>query len=52
VGYRSCFYRRVPTGEEFGATEVNGRVDLVWTDAEKVFDPDDVYGDAPNPTIL
>ena len=52
VGYRSCFYRRVPTGKEFGATEVDGRVDLVWTDTEKVFDPEDVYGDAPNPTIL
>ena len=52
VGYRSCFYRRVPTGEEFGATEVDGRVDLVWTDTEKVFDPEEVYGDAPNPTIL
>jgi phosphoribosyl-AMP cyclohydrolase len=52
VGYRSCFYRRVPTGKEFGATEVDGRVDLVWTDTDKVFDPEDVYGDAPNPTIL
>ena len=52
VGYRSCFYRRVPTGEEFGKTEVDGRVELVWTDSEKVFDPEDVYGDAPNPTIL
>jgi phosphoribosyl-AMP cyclohydrolase len=52
VGYRSCFYRRVPTGKEFSATEVDGRVDLVWTDDEKVFDPEEVYGDAPNPTIL
>ena len=52
VGYRSCFYRRVPTGEEFGKTEVEGRVELVWTDSEKVFDPTDVYGDAQNPTIL
>jgi len=52
VGYRSCFYRRVPVGAEFVRTEVDGRVDLVWTDTEKVFDPDTVYGDAPNPTIL
>ena len=52
VGYRSCFYRRVPTGEEYRDTAVEGRVDLVWTDVEKVFDPEDVYGDAPNPTIL
>jgi len=31
---------------------VDGRIDLVWTDTEKVFDPEEVYGDAPNPTIL
>lgn len=52
VGYRSCFYRRVPTGEEFATNNTNGQVDLVWTDTEKVFDPKEVYGDAPNPTIL
>lgn len=52
VGYRSCFYRRVPTGTEFAAAASDGRVDLVWTDTEKVFDPEEVYGDAPNPTIL
>jgi phosphoribosyl-AMP cyclohydrolase len=44
VGYRSCFYRRVPlTGPE--AT-------LEFTETDKVFDPQDVYGDAPNPTKL
>jgi len=52
VGYRSCFYRRVPVGTEFARTEVDGSVDLVWTDTEKVFDPETVYGDAQNPTIL
>ena len=52
VGYRSCFYRRVPTGDEYRKTEVGGQVDLVWTDDEKVFDPEEVYGDAPNPTVL
>lgn len=45
VGYRSCFYRAVPTGKE--ASE-----ELVFTESEKVFDPKKVYGDAPNPTIL
>lgn len=45
VGYRSCFYRRVPIGAD-------GDVELEWTDTEKVFDPQDVYGDAPNPTKL
>ena len=45
VGYRSCFYRRVPLGAEVD-------VELEWTDTEKVFDPVVVYGDAPNPTKL
>ncbi|MDH3431169.1 MAG: phosphoribosyl-AMP cyclohydrolase [Gammaproteobacteria bacterium] len=52
VGYRSCFYRRVPVGESFDAQQADGHVDLEWTDREKVFDPEEVYGDAPNPTIL
>lgn len=52
VGYRSCFYRRVPTGEEFAGTATRGTVGLVWTDDRKVFDPEQVYGDAPNPTQL
>lgn len=50
VGYRSCFYRRVPVGEEVAADNEN--VALQFTDTEKVFDPEEVYGDAPNPTIL
>ena len=48
VGYRSCFYRRVPVGKE--AAEKGS--DLIFTDHEKVFDPKKVYGDAPNPTKL
>ena len=52
VGYRSCFYRRVPVGDDFDANAADGQVDLEWTDTEKVFDPEDVYGDAPNPTKL
>lgn len=52
VGYRSCFYRRVPTGAEFADNAEDGAADLVWTDTEKVFDPVEVYGDAPNPTKL
>jgi phosphoribosyl-AMP cyclohydrolase len=46
VGYRSCFYRRVP----IGAGE--GPIRLVFTGGEKIFDPQEVYGDAPNPTKL
>ena len=47
VGYRSCFYRSIPFGEN-AETEIN----LSFTETEKVFDPLDVYGDAPNPTKL
>ena len=48
VGYRSCFYREVPTGDA-----VDGDTPLLaFTEREKVFDPDEVYGDAPNPTLL
>jgi len=46
VGYRSCFYRSIP----FGADRTAG--ELEFTEAEKVFDPKAVYGDAPNPTRL
>jgi len=52
VGYRSCFYRRVPVGAEFAERQRDEHVALEWTDTEKVFDPEEVYGDAPNPTVL
>ena len=48
VGYRSCFYRTVPLGEE--GDRLSHR--LRFTESEKVFDPEAVYGDAPNPTRL
>ena len=46
VGYRSCFYRSVPFGEKRGSGV------LKFEENEKVFDPKEVYGDAPNPTKL
>ena len=52
VGYRSCFYRKVPVGADYDHSQQDGQVSLVFTDTEKVFDPEQVYGDAPNPTIL
>ncbi|MEM7610787.1 MAG: phosphoribosyl-AMP cyclohydrolase [Pseudomonadota bacterium] len=52
VGYRSCFYRSVPIGDDFEKQQQNGHVELTFTETEKVFDPEEVYGDAPNPTIL
>jgi phosphoribosyl-AMP cyclohydrolase len=45
VGYRSCFYREVPTKQDAAQP-------LSFTTTEKVFDPRIVYGDAPNPTKL
>ncbi len=48
VGYRSCFYRRVPTGASAGEEPIR----LEFTETERVFDPQAVYGDAPNPTKL
>jgi phosphoribosyl-AMP cyclohydrolase len=46
VGYRSCFYRSVPTGAgDFSRM-------LKFEESEKMFDPKQVYGDAPNPTLL
>ncbi|HEX6996521.1 MAG TPA: phosphoribosyl-AMP cyclohydrolase [Gammaproteobacteria bacterium] len=46
VGYRSCFYRRIPLGSR------ERPIRLEFTETEKVFDPQAVYGDAPNPTKL
>lgn len=45
VGYRSCFYRRVPTGAAAGRA-------LEFLEDDKTFDPAEVYGDADNPTRL
>ena len=47
VGYRSCFYRSIPTGEA-----PSPQLELAFEEQEKTFDPNDVYGDAPNPTRL
>jgi len=48
VGYRSCFYRAIPTGKSLHHTPIK----LEFTETERVFDPKEVYGDAPNPTKL
>ena len=47
VGYRSCFYRSVELGGSPGEP-----AQLVFSETEKTFDPEDVYGDVPNPTQL
>ena len=44
VGYRSCFYRKIEYSD--------GKAVLLFTDTDKVFDPEAVYGEEPNPTKL
>lgn len=46
VGYRSCFYRRIPIGS------TRGPLTLEFTTSEKVFDPKTIYDDGANPTKL
>ena len=46
VGYRSCFYRSIPMDNN------KSKVVLKFEEGEKVFDPNEVYGDTPNPTKL
>ena len=48
VGYRSCFYRSIPLGR----VQPGETVKLHYHESEKVFDPQEIYGDAPNPTKL
>jgi phosphoribosyl-AMP cyclohydrolase len=45
VGYRSCFYRAVPVGQNAGQP-------LRMVELEKTFDPKQVYSEATNPTEL
>ena len=46
VGYKSCFYRSIPTGN------IKQDIELKFKEDKKTFDPDEVYGDVPNPTKL
>ena len=51
VGYRSCFYRRVPVGDD----AAKGDFKLVFTETEKVFDPQEhvfIYSRAALATLL
>ena len=38
VGYKSCFYRSIPL-----KSKVNENIELIMSDEEKLFDPDEVY---------
>ena len=48
VGYRSCFYRSVPLGK----IEDNEKIEMIFKEKNKVFDPKKIYKDEPNPTKL
>jgi phosphoribosyl-AMP cyclohydrolase len=52
VGYRSCFYRKIPENSlrEDGSPE--RVISLEFTETEKIFDPEEVYPGVPNPTKL
>ena len=49
VGYRSCFYRAIPLGQQAKRWQ---DLKLEYLEKEKVFDPLEVYGDVPNPTLI
>ncbi len=51
VGYRSCFYRSVPFAGQV-ESEPASALELTFTETGKVFDPEEVYPGAPNPTKL
>ena len=46
VGFKSCFYRSIPTGN------IKDDIKLIYKEDKKTFDPKDLYGDVPNPTKL
>jgi len=48
VGYRSCFYRSIPLGKIKNEKEL----EMEFKEKEKIFDPEKVYKDEPNPTKL
>jgi len=47
VGYKSCFYRSIPI-----KNKISKNIELKWEEDKKLFDPIEVYGDAPKPTKL
>ena len=46
VGYKSCFYRSIPLGKIKNKKKIKMR----FKEKRKVFNPDKVYKDQPNPT--
>lgn len=48
VGYRSCFYRSIPLGK----IKNNEKLEMKFKEKKKIFDPEKVYKNEPNPTKL
>ena len=48
VGYRSCFYRSIPLGK----IKNDEKLEMEFKEKKKIFDPEKVYKDEPNPTKL
>ena len=48
VGYRSCFYRSIPLGK----IKNTDKIEMDFKENKKIFDPNKVYKDEPNPTKL
>tara|TARA_B100000989_G_scaffold284247_1_gene250882 strand:- start:430 stop:903 length:474 start_codon:yes stop_codon:yes gene_type:complete len=46
VGYKSCFYRKIIFKKK------SSKLNLEFTEEKKLFDPDIVYPNAPNPTKI
>jgi len=48
VGYRSCFYRNIPLGQ----IKDLGQIEMDFKKRKKVYDPEKIYKDKPNPTEI
>ena len=48
VGYKSCFYRSIPLGKIKNLENLK----LEFKEKNKIFDPEEVYKNEPNPTKL
>ncbi len=48
VGYRSCFYRNIPLGQIKNLEQI----EINFKERKKVFDPEKIYKDKPNPTEI
>ncbi len=46
VGFKSCFYRSIPIGS------IKSKIQLIYKEDKKKFDPKKIYGNTPNPTKL